>query len=53
MMQNFQNLNVGWFKFKHEYASWKENYARKKLNYPICNASDGYCLLYTSDAADD
>jgi len=42
LMQDFQILNMGWLKFKHDYARLKENYARKNLNYPICNASDGY-----------
>jgi hypothetical protein len=42
MVQNFQILNMCWLKLKHDYAGWKENYARKNLNYPICNANDGY-----------
>ena len=42
LMQNFQILNMGWLKFKHDYARWNENLCKEKLNYPICNANDGY-----------
>ena len=42
LMQNFQILNMGWLKFKHDYARWKENLCKEKLNYPICIANDVY-----------
>ena len=41
-MQIFQILNMGWLKLKHDYASRKENLCKEKLNYPTCNANDGY-----------
>ena len=45
LMQNFQILNMGWLKFKHDYARWKENLCKEKLNYPICNAMIDMCHI--------